>query len=318
MPTEGATHIADFNVGLPEGSTDQVLIVDDHFNMMKEAIKRDLGGFVGSILLFGESTHTANVYPISLTTSPTTYEKGMILVMKALNANTGPVDVNIASLGDENLKWRDGSEFVSGDIPANAVVVSVYNGSDFIAISNIISASETYADTVAAAAQAAAEAASIPLISPAVLNNAVLQNADGSLKDAQHPLTLITEFLSGQIDIVQGGTSGSLAHNLGGLPTWWMIWLECVVDDTANSGLTVGDFIPYKSGGSFNNQSSDAAPAGLQVVFTTTNAKVRFANKNEILSLLHQSTGGSADIGSTSPESSFKLHVNAWRLTVLP
>lgn len=157
----------------------------------------------------------------------------------------------------------------------------------------------------------------LDFIDPSTENNAVVQNAAGSVKDAGYKLTIVTEFLSGPISIVQGGTSGPMVHGLGGLPSWWSAWLECVVDDTANSGLTVGDFVPYKSGGSFNNQSSDANPAGLQVVFTASSANVRFANKTEILSLLKQSDGSKADIGSTSPESSFRLHVNAWRIETL-
>lgn len=157
----------------------------------------------------------------------------------------------------------------------------------------------------------------LDFIDPSVENNAVVQNAAGSVKDAGYPLTIITEFLSGPISIVQGGTSGAMAHSLGGLPSWVNLWLECVVDDTANSGLTVGDFVLYKSGGAFNNQSSDPNPSGLQVAFTTTNASVRFADNAEILSLLKQSDGTRADIGQTSPESSFRLHVNAWRIATL-
>jgi hypothetical protein len=314
-PVETTSHIAGLNSGLPAGATDQVLIVDNHLQKIKEVLLRDLGGFAGSVVVFGESTHSSNVYPIALTTSPVTYEKGMILVMKALNANTAAVDVNIASLGAKNLKWRDGSEFVSGDIPANAIVIAVYNGSDFIAVSNIISASETYADTVAAAAQAAAIAASIPLIDPFVENNAVLQDDAGGVKDAGVPLASINEFLSGQLSISQGGGI-TLVHGLGtAMPSQVVAWLECVTTDSA-TGHTAGQFVLYKSGGAFNNQNTDPAPSGVQVTFDATYVYVRFADKNEILSLL--TFGGGAEAAITAATASkWKLHVNAYKFAVV-
>ena len=182
MPTEGADHIADFNSGLPEGSTDQVLIVDDHFNMIKAALLRDINGFVGSALIFGESTHSSNVYPVSLSISPLTYEKGMTLVMRALNANTDAVDINVASLGAQNLLMLDGTELAAGYIQAGDVVVAVYNGTEF----RLVSVSMNYVETYVAAQIAVAPY--IPPISPAVLDNAVVQNTDGTLADAGAPL----------------------------------------------------------------------------------------------------------------------------------
>lgn len=310
-PVESANHISELNTGLPAGATDQVLILDNHLQKVKEVVQRDINGFTGSALLFSEATHVANVYPVSLTVSPVAYAKGMILIMRALNANTDAVDVDINSLGAKNLLNADGTEFSSGDIAANDIVVAVYDGTDFRTISTVLTYMEAY---VTATAAAAVEAA-IPLISPATLNNAVLQEASGALKDAGGPLAQVTEYLSGQLDISQGG-GHSGTHDLGDIPDLVVIWLECIANDSA-TGYSAGDWVLAKSGGSFNNANTEDTPAGVQVSFSSTAVRVTFGNWGTIISMLGKSGGGKAYITSSNA-ANWKFHVRAFKFGTYP
>lgn len=245
MPTEGANHISEFNAGLPEGSTDQVLIVDDHFNMMKDCLMRDINGFTGSALIFGESTHSSNVYPINLTKSPLAYTKGMILVMRALNANTGAVDVNIASLGAKNLLGPDGAQLVASDITANDIVVAIYDGTDF----RVLGIQTAW---LTAFISALIEAYAIPLVNPATLNNAVVLNTNGSLADAGLPLVAVASDQTSEASLNAYYGSFSMSHALGVAPQLVNLWLVC---KSANNGYAVGDEISFSA--IRNSSSSD-------------------------------------------------------------
>ena len=153
-------------------------------------------------------------------------------------------------------------------------------------------------------------------LNPTTLNNAVVQDGTGSIIDAGVALAKIEESLSGQISISKSGTETYL-HNLSGVPSWVTLWLECVSDDSL-TGYVTGDWILYKSGGAFNNASSENTPAGVQVTFTTTQVIIQFSTRTEIMSLLHKTGGGEADITNTNAPK-WKLHVNCYLIgTVIP
>ena len=190
---------------------------------------------------------------------------------------------------------------------------------------DVIAAAAEAADAAAAAATAASEAADaaaaaaataadvstmagyFPLVDPPVENNAILQDASGGIKDAGSGLVLIEKVSSGRLTITKGGTF-TIPHGMGAVPDDYVIFIECVTTDAA-TGLTAGEFVGYKSGGAFNNGSSNAKPSGVQITFDTTNMKVVFSSSNtEFLSLLTPA-GAEADITPTNA-ANFKLHVN--------
>jgi hypothetical protein len=76
----------------------------------------------------------ANAYvltPINNFQAPTSYIEGMKIRFITSNANTGASTINVASLGVKTIKKFDGSDVISGDIPANVEIELVYRSGVF-------------------------------------------------------------------------------------------------------------------------------------------------------------------------------------------
>lgn len=77
------------------------------------------------------STGSANAYVLAASRTMTAYAQGDRFCFKANFANTGAATLNVDSLGAKDIKRLDGSALVSGDIPADAIVDVVYDGTNF-------------------------------------------------------------------------------------------------------------------------------------------------------------------------------------------
>jgi hypothetical protein len=81
-------------------------------------------------LLLAENISGTNSITGTLTPSPTQYVTGQVVKFKALNANTGPVTVNISGLGAKAVQ-RYGAALVGGEIKADDMVELIYDGTQF-------------------------------------------------------------------------------------------------------------------------------------------------------------------------------------------
>ena len=82
----------------------------------------------------GTDTGAANAYTATLSPVPAAYT-GMVLTLKAVNANTGASTGNFNALGVRSIKKMSGGSLValaSGDMPAGGIAILAYDGTQFI------------------------------------------------------------------------------------------------------------------------------------------------------------------------------------------
>jgi hypothetical protein len=68
----------------------------------------------------------------SMTPDLDAYTTGMIVVFTPANNSTGPVTINIDSLGAKDLTKFDATALASGDLQASTIHVAVYDGTRFV------------------------------------------------------------------------------------------------------------------------------------------------------------------------------------------
>lgn len=89
-----------------------------------EAARQDVHQYAAGVF-------TAGVYAITLSPAATAYTAGMVVRFKADTLNTGATNLNVNGLGEKNLFKNVTTELAAGDIPANAVVTAIYDGTNF-------------------------------------------------------------------------------------------------------------------------------------------------------------------------------------------
>ena len=100
-------------------------------------------------IAFAVSGGTANALTVELDNAPPDYQEGMTLRVKTALGNTGPVTVNVNSLGAVPLFDSSGNGLSAGALALGGVYVMTYSGSAFRLLNSA-------ADVAAAAASAAA------------------------------------------------------------------------------------------------------------------------------------------------------------------
>ena len=81
----------------------------------------------GSISTSGSS----NAYVLAASRVVAAYAAGDTYLVKFNHANTGAATINVDSLGAKAIKKNQGSALASGDIPANAIGLISYDGTNF-------------------------------------------------------------------------------------------------------------------------------------------------------------------------------------------
>jgi len=74
---------------------------------------------------------SSNVYTITGSPAVGAYFKSMVIGFAAEEANTGPVTLNINSLGSQKLLNKDGGDFAAADIADGDLLTAIYDGTDF-------------------------------------------------------------------------------------------------------------------------------------------------------------------------------------------
>lgn len=82
--------------------------------------------------VYAADTGSADTYAIAPSPGISAYAAGQQFRWKVGNANTGASTLNVNSLGAKNILWPDGTALSAGDLPANAIVETVYDGTQFL------------------------------------------------------------------------------------------------------------------------------------------------------------------------------------------
>ena len=80
---------------------------------------------------YASDTGAANAYVVSIDSSITSYTAGLLVLMKATNANTGASTVNANSIGVANIKKNGTTDLAANDIVANGLYLLVHDGTNF-------------------------------------------------------------------------------------------------------------------------------------------------------------------------------------------
>jgi hypothetical protein len=86
---------------------------------------------------FGEDAVNTNNYVVTTLNEAPVLKKGHRILLLATNASTGASDINPDGLGVTNIKLLDGSDTISGSIPALQLVELVFDGTNFILMESI-------------------------------------------------------------------------------------------------------------------------------------------------------------------------------------
>lgn len=82
---------------------------------------------------YAADSGTANAMAVTLSPAPTAYSAGMsIWIKKSATANTGAVTLNVNSLGAKSVVDARGLPLAEDDLPASAMVLVVYDGTNFV------------------------------------------------------------------------------------------------------------------------------------------------------------------------------------------
>jgi hypothetical protein len=103
-----------------------------------------LGGKINNTQTYATSGGSSNAYTLTLSPAATAYTAGMAVMFKANHANTGAATLNVNALGAKSLTKTDGTALIANNIPEDAMVLAMYNGTEFHI--NIVSTTTNSAD----------------------------------------------------------------------------------------------------------------------------------------------------------------------------
>lgn len=117
----------------------------------------------GRVTYADDVSVAANTILLTLNYPPEDYQEGLLVFWTNAIAITSASAINVNSLGVKSLKRYDGTDTESGDLPASAVGVALYDGTRFQLLwpnASILARATAQADAAAASATAAATSAS--------------------------------------------------------------------------------------------------------------------------------------------------------------
>ena len=150
--TDAPNHAANLFVDQdPVGGTPGTVVDDDWLNAVQEEIVYVIEQ-AGIVLAKGTNTQllaaikkvfdqpyaadagAANAYVVTLAPAISAYVQGMAIRMKAANTNTGASTLNANGVGAAAILNPDGSPLAGGEIPANGMMVLIYDNPNFILV----------------------------------------------------------------------------------------------------------------------------------------------------------------------------------------
>ena len=102
--------------------------LDANFTALKDAVN-DFNTYSNYLV----DTGAANAYVVTLGANLTaSLAAGLLVQFKAANANTGASTINVNGTGITSILNPDGSALAAGQIPANAIVQIMYDGTQYL------------------------------------------------------------------------------------------------------------------------------------------------------------------------------------------
>jgi hypothetical protein len=97
------------------------------------AMETDAALVLGAVQAAATVTGTANAIAVTLATTPSSYSNGMTISLAPVTTNTGPVTINVASLGAQAVvKGSAQSALVAGDLIQGATYTCYCDGVQFV------------------------------------------------------------------------------------------------------------------------------------------------------------------------------------------
>lgn len=156
------------------------------------------------------STGSADAYVVTYTNAPSAYVIGQTYPFIANFANTGAATLNINGLGAKAIKKQASTALASGDISNGAVVITVYDGTNFQMISQLSSSTSGSGTVTSVATNNGLTGGPISTTGTiglaAIANNTFLANTSGST--GVPVSTNLTTFFDGGL----GTTTGSIPY----------------------------------------------------------------------------------------------------------
>lgn len=277
----------------------------------------------GAGIWCGTAGGTANALTLTPTPAITAYAAGQVFRFTAgASPNTGATTVAVSGLTAKDIQ-NAGAALTGGEIAAGRQYAILYDGTQFQlspfasstpgagSVTNTMLAAMA-ANTVKANATAGsasptdvALAASQLLGRGATGNIAAIALGTGlsmSGTTLNSSAVFSASYTSADQTITSAG-SLTLAHSLGGAPTFVQVFLKNV---TAQHGYTTGMVVPI-------NQSVSTVAGnnsrGVAVVVDGTNINVRFGSNASAFDVIDYSSG----VGQTITNSNWSFFVRAWR-----
>lgn len=130
MPLESGLYVSSLVPTNPT-SGDPKSQGDDHLRLIKAILQQTLNNFPGTIVLLGADVGAVNTYTINPTLPVPAYTQGMTVIFGPAITNTGPVTLNVSSLGPVAVTHASGSPVAAGELPAGRMVGLRYDGTGF-------------------------------------------------------------------------------------------------------------------------------------------------------------------------------------------
>lgn len=84
-----------------------------------------------AVYSYAADAEASDTYAITLSPAPSAYAAGQKFIFKANTANTGACTLNVNALGAKTIKKNADEDLEDGDIKAGAIVVVIYDGTNF-------------------------------------------------------------------------------------------------------------------------------------------------------------------------------------------
>ncbi len=272
----------------------------------------------GALMWGGTGGGTADVITIALTPVITAYAAGQCFRFISSGANTTNVTLNVNAVGADAVTKRGGTALIAGDIPADAIVEVVHDGTNF-ELTNIQPLITAAGAAILDDANAAAQRTTLGLaigtdvqawdtqlddIAALAVTNGNFIVGDGSNWVAESGATALaslgvpfsTSFTSGELSAA-ADTVTDTAHSLGAVPTLVRVVLR---NKTTEYGYAVGEEVDVG-----NDVDSNGADRGVTIASNATNVTIIHG---EILRILSQATTNLVAITAAN----WKFVIRAW------
>jgi hypothetical protein len=107
-------------------------------NVHKNNVPRSEFALKSNTVNFAIDNGANDSYVITLSPAPLEYTNGMMILFRANTVNTGAASINVNGLGARTIVKRVSTTLANGDIPALAVCLLIYDGTNFVLLNPVV------------------------------------------------------------------------------------------------------------------------------------------------------------------------------------